>query len=127
MVGKFGLVAALAFLLSLTGVSLSHADGGIQGAVKIGGLTIIIGPKGPSIHSHKHPYKAYRHPARKCVAVARKRRGTGKRIRHIRAVGFGRGACRKAMVRCWQQLDDLQATGRNPFASCVVRRRVAHH
>jgi len=126
MVGKFGLVAALAFLLSLTGVSLSHADG-IHGAVKIGGLTIIIGPKGHPIPPHNHPHKLHRDPARKCVAVARTRRGTGKRIRHIRAAGFGRGACRKAMVRCWQQLDDLQATGRNPFASCVVRRRASRY
>ncbi len=57
-----------------------------------------------------------------CVAVARTRGGFGRRL-GIRAEGFGRRACRKAMRRCNNRLDIRQSRGRNPFAACRVARR----
>ncbi len=57
-----------------------------------------------------------------CVAVARRGGGFGRRI-GIRAEGFGRRACRKAMRRCNRQLDYRQSFGRNPYAACVIARR----
>ena len=57
-----------------------------------------------------------------CVAVARTRGGWGRRI-GIRAEGYGRRACRKAMRRCNRRLDFRQSRGRNPFAACTIARR----
>ena len=58
----------------------------------------------------------------RCVAVARRGGGFGRRI-GIRAEGYGRRACRKAMRRCNRQLDYRQSFGRNPYAACVIARR----
>ena len=71
----------------------------------------------------------------RCVAVAKKRRGYGKRIRSTRSVNFGRGwrACRRAMRSCREKLSYRQARGRNPRATCVVvaaertHRRYGYH
>lgn len=60
---------------------------------------------------------------RRCVAVAKTRRGTGRRIHSTREVGFGRRACRKAMRRCDDRLYERQMRGRNPRAACVIVNR----
>ena len=65
-----------------------------------------------------------RDSGRFCVAVAKTRRGYGRRIDGIRAKAHGRRACRKAMNRCENRLyDRRQSRGRNPRAACVIARR----
>lgn len=67
-------------------------------------------------------YRERRRFDRSCVAVARRRGGYGRRI-GIRAEGYGRRACQKAMRRCSRQLGFRKSRGRNPFAACVIARR----
>ncbi len=57
---------------------------------------------------------------RKCVAVAKRRAGFGRRIRGIRGVARGFRACRIALRECRSELRYLKSFGRNPFARCVV-------
>lgn len=62
-------------------------------------------------------------PRRGCFAVARRAGGEGRRLRGISGEGFGRRACRKALNRCDRKLARRQASGRNPYARCVVASR----
>ncbi len=67
---------------------------------------------------------------RGCVAVARRGGGYGRPIRATRRVGTGfrmRKACRRAMRKCIRALDRRQAHGRNPFAACVIVRRIPNY
>ncbi len=79
-----------------------------------------------------HPAHYRRHGHRiKCVAAGKRRGGYGRRIPGVRGVGFGRprAACRRARRHCREILGYRQARGWNPYARCVVVRRVArdHH
>ena len=118
----FGKVSLIAGILSVSAVMMSGAShaGDVRGAFRIGDLKIIVGP---DLH-YKKNRRGYHEPRKRCVAVARRRGGVGRRIHRIKGVGAGPRACRKAMARCWRRLDNLKATGRNPFASCVVHRRI---
>lgn len=60
---------------------------------------------------------------RGCTAVARRANGNGRVIRGIYGEGYGRRACRKALNRCENRLSYRQASGRNPYARCVVASR----
>ncbi len=75
---------------------------------------------------YRHNYRAQYAPRFKCVAVGKRRGGYGRRIPGIRAVARGgyRKSCRRALRRCRVKLNYRKARGRNPFASCVVARRV---
>jgi len=117
MFGRLSLVAAVFSLSSVMASGVSQAAD-VRGTVRIGDVRIVIGP---GLKRH-HPYAHYK-PERRCVAVARRGGGAGRRIHRIKGVGFGRRACRKAMNQCWRKLDRRQARGRNPYASCVVHRR----
>jgi len=73
--------------------------------------------------SRGHGHARQRNLGIRCVAVARRGRGYGRRI-GIRAEGFGRRVCRKAVRRCENRLyNQRQSRGRNPYATCVVAHR----
>jgi len=59
----------------------------------------------------------------KCVAAAKTRAGYGRRIPGIRGKKFGHKACQRAMRECRRELRHRKASGRNPFARCVVVKR----
>ena len=58
-----------------------------------------------------------------CVAAAKTRGGFGHRIPGIRGERHGGNACQRAMNECRRELRHRKASGRNPFARCVVVRR----
>jgi len=77
----------------------------------------------------RHHYRQFRVAAfkRGCVAVAKRGGGYGTRIHRTRRVGTAhrmRRACRRALRKCDIALDRRQAHGLNPFAACVVVRRI---
>ncbi|MEO1543367.1 MAG: hypothetical protein AAFR75_05025 [Pseudomonadota bacterium] len=55
-----------------------------------------------------------------CHAVARTRGGSGRNI-GIKGIARGGNSCRKAMRKCRQKLSYRKASGRNPYAACVIR------
>ena len=76
--------------------------------------------------NEKRKYRAparSRHHRRSCTAAARKRFGTGRRLRGITAHRYGARACREALKKCRSKLRRHKSTGRNPYARCVIAYR----
>lgn len=59
----------------------------------------------------------------RCVAVAKRGRGRGLRVRGTRNERFGPRACKRARRACVRDLRARQRRGLNPRAACVVVRR----
>lgn len=59
----------------------------------------------------------------RCVAVAKRRGGKGKRIQNTRFSRIGSRACVRAMRACKNKLNARKRRGMNPYAACVVTRR----
>lgn len=124
MIKKLSKFVVLAATCAVTAVGAAHADG-ISAKVKIGDLKIKIGPERDKVRR-----KEVSAPAFRCVSVARRKGGTGKRVEDIRGVANGsdrRNVCRQAVKRCNNQLDRRKASGKNRAAECVVARRVARN
>ena len=116
----FGLVAAVVALGSVLATSPSQAAD-VGASLRFGDFAVAV----RSDRGYRGPRRHWDRPLmhRRCVAVARRAGGMGRRIRGIRGVAFGPRSCRRAMRKCWRKLDYRQSFGRNPYASCVVARR----
>lgn len=55
-----------------------------------------------------------------CVAAAKSRAGFGKRLIGIKGKKYGAHACDRAMNECRRELKFRKASGRNPYARCVI-------
>lgn len=96
-------------------------------AIAVASIVAVSGVQAHGYHGKHHHYGNDFAYERKCVAVAKRGAGYGRPIRTTRRVGHAyklRKACRRAMRKCIRALDHRQAHGRNPFAACVVVRRI---
>lgn len=131
MPGKLALAAALILLNTLMFANVAHADR-VKARVKIGDVKVSVGSgHGKARHyrrDHRNNQKSvHRNSAFKCIAVARRRGGHGRRVQNIMgtAVGSNRRSCRQAALRrCYAKLKWRQKAGRNRAAECVIERRV---
>lgn len=79
---------------------------------------------GSKHYKYGHWGKGKRHWGRRsCYAAAKRRGGYGKRLWGIGGKAYGRHACDRAMYECRRELRHRKASGRNPFARCVIVRR----
>ncbi|MCH9808337.1 MAG: hypothetical protein K0U74_11445 [Alphaproteobacteria bacterium] len=76
-------------------------------------------PTGPFAKYFGYGKKRYNGKG-KCVAAAKTRGGFGKRLIGIKGKKWGHRACKRAMKKCRRQLGHHKASGRNPFARCVI-------
>ncbi len=95
----------------------------VKYVAKSNGAKLIVIHNNAKRYGNKRFNKRFNNRGFSCVAAAKTRGGYGRRIPGIRGERYGNRACQRAMNECRQELRHRKASGRNPFARCVVVRR----
>lgn len=99
----------------------------VKYVAKTNGAKVIVVHNKPNKHFgnrfNNHFNNRFGNRGFSCVAAAKTRGGFGHLIPGIRGERFGGNACQRAMNECRHELRHRKASGRNPFARCVVVRR----